>query len=410
MLLSTCVAGPRAVDTLVGPVGPGPADALTRAPEAQVPTRSVPGAARRVTWTVRSHLVDPRDVSGTMEAGSGPVQVNIQLPRHYREHPSRVYPLLVLLHGAGGSSDTWMEKGRLGSAKSLDGVIVVSLEGGTFGMYTDWVAGGEAQWKTLHDEILARVMRELRVAPGRRNRAIAGVSMGGQGALRYASARPDIFGSVAAISPGLPNMRDPQIYATYPIQIGMQAGEPVSYEDTWGPVNGANAVGRNPQDLTANLQHSRVFISSGDGVLCPYESAEMDSPVKSATEVTIAEQVPAYAAAARSSGASVVVSQHCGVHGDWDVWRRDFTKVLDVWDPFRQVPFGPRAWTYITPDPEGRVWGVRYDARQEKATLLTFRRRGPVLEIRGHGEYRLATRRCRLVVTAPVRRDLTGCW
>ena len=62
------------------------------------------------------------------------------LPDGYRDHPRRRYPVLWLLHGANGGTDTWIP-GIKTLAAGLPAVIVMP-DGGKFGMYTDWWNGG----------------------------------------------------------------------------------------------------------------------------------------------------------------------------------------------------------------------------------------------------------------------------
>ena len=52
----------------------------------------------------------------------------------------------------------------------------------------------------LH-EFLPSIEKKYSIRKDRKNRAISGVSMGGYGALRFAFAHPELFGSVSAQSP-----------------------------------------------------------------------------------------------------------------------------------------------------------------------------------------------------------------
>src|SRR5262249_4200507 len=136
--------------------------------------------------------------------------------------------------------------------------ILVMPEGGVFGMYTDWYndgAFGSPQWATYQlDHVRGEIEKRFRVLPGRRWHAIAGISMGGQGALRFASLLPGYFGSVAGWSPALPDMQAPETVAGLSLLTG------VDYEQIFGPPDGAYAAGMSPQVLAPNLAHTRVYL------------------------------------------------------------------------------------------------------------------------------------------------------
>ena len=102
---------------------------------------------------------------------------------------------------------SWTRSGdaeRLTAAKPL---IVVMPDGGRGGWYTNWYRGGRAarrRWETYHvDQLLRLVDRRFRTVAARRGRAIAGLSMGGFGALSYAARHPDRFAAAASFSGGV---------------------------------------------------------------------------------------------------------------------------------------------------------------------------------------------------------------
>jgi enterochelin esterase family protein len=62
--------------------------------------------------------------------------------------------------------------------------------------------------RTLIDEIIPAVERDYNVAKGRANRAIAGLSMGGQESLTLGLTHPELFAWVGSMSAGLPQKAD----------------------------------------------------------------------------------------------------------------------------------------------------------------------------------------------------------
>ena len=100
-------------------------------------------------------------------------------------------------------------------------------DGGKFGMYTDWWNGGrrgDPAWATYHLKVLRRTIeRRYRIRPGRRWHAIGGISMGGQGTLRYAAMLPGYFGSAVGFSAAFPDTQSPVAVAGLPRSRGRTA-------------------------------------------------------------------------------------------------------------------------------------------------------------------------------------------
>ena len=232
-----------------------------------------PATATLETFALPSPLIDPATPGGKLEAGRTSPRVHVLLPPGYAEHPDRRYPVLWLLHGANGGTDTWIP-GITKLAPGFPGIIVMP-DGGLFGMYTDWwnggVRGGPA-WATFHLQVLRQAIEErYRIRPERRWHAIGGISMGGQGALRYAAMLPGYFGSVATFSAALPDMQ--AVEAQGGIGLIALAGQSygATYEQIYGPATGEFAEGYNPRALVPNLEHTRIYLTSGWGIACPQD-------------------------------------------------------------------------------------------------------------------------------------------
>jgi S-formylglutathione hydrolase FrmB len=109
------------------------------------------------------------------------------------------FPVIILLHGAWDSAAAWeRELGRetlLALADRL-AVILALPEGASFGWYLD---GLETAMETF---LLADFLPELlkKSAVDKSRLAVAGLSMGGHGALTLALKRPDLFQAAAALS------------------------------------------------------------------------------------------------------------------------------------------------------------------------------------------------------------------
>ncbi len=366
------------VATVLGALVPESTQPRATAHDQAVPTLE--------TFELPSELVDPSMIGGTLEDRRLVPKVHVLLPAGYGDEPSRRYPVLWLLHGANGGTDTWIP----GITELLAGLpaIIVMPDGGTFGMYTDWWNGGARggpAWATYHLEVVRQVIHDrYRIRPERRWHAIGGISMGGQGALRYAALLPGYFGSVAAFSAAFPDMQSMQAEGGISLLAAIGATYGATYDDVWGPSGGAYAEGNSPQALTVNLRHTRVYLTSGVGVPCQQDpinpaSIALDTITESALH---AHQAP-FAASLRDVGADVTARSTCGVH-TFGVWDRAIPAARE-WGFFDEVPQAPEQWIYRTVATSGEMWGLRFRFTAPPATVVRFERTGEVLTGVGRG-------------------------
>ncbi len=106
---------------------------------------------------------------------------------------------LYLLHGLSDDHTIWMRRTSIERYASDYGIAVIMPDGGR-GFYTDALYG-ERRWTAIAEE-LPRVCREFfRLSDAREDNAVAGLSMGGYGALKLALRCPARFFGAAALSP-----------------------------------------------------------------------------------------------------------------------------------------------------------------------------------------------------------------
>jgi S-formylglutathione hydrolase FrmB len=128
------------------------------------------------------------------------------LPPGYQESDRR-YPVLYMLHGAAGGAGEWLEIGLHSAADTLwqeraDGDFIIVLpEGDTFSYYLNHTNNGPRYGDYLSYDIVEEIDTNFRTLPTAPFRAIGGLSMGGDGALRLGLTYPSIFGVVGAHSP-----------------------------------------------------------------------------------------------------------------------------------------------------------------------------------------------------------------
>lgn len=175
---------------------------------AQVDAAEPASQARLLEATITTSAVF-RSTNGF--PGNVPIKVRILLPADY-DPSGRAYPTLYLLHGGGADWRQWSDPAQGNVESLLAGTpfrgIVVMPEGGWSGWYSDWQGntdgGFRPQWETFHVNQLVRwVDANFNTVERRSGRAVAGVSMGGYGALRYAGRFGQTFGAVGALSAGI---------------------------------------------------------------------------------------------------------------------------------------------------------------------------------------------------------------
>lgn len=155
------------------------------------------------------------------------------LPPGYAESYQR-YPVLYMLHGVAGDSSEWQSIGLLEAADRMiqDGEIAPMLIVLPNGGANYWVNHADgARWGDyLANDVVTSVDREYRTLPDRADRAIGGLSMGGEGALRMAMLNPDLFGIAAAHSPSLRTAYDqlaPELQTLYGTEEQWRAASPI---------------------------------------------------------------------------------------------------------------------------------------------------------------------------------------
>ncbi|MFZ3468197.1 alpha/beta hydrolase [Streptomyces sp. 4.24] len=132
---------------------------------------------------------------------AGKHHIKIILPSGYHDAPTRRYPVLYFLHG---SPDDPIQQNYPALTTSTE-MITVIPDGGARGWYANWLnqrtAAGVQNWENFHlKQVIPFIDANLRTIAAKKARAVAGVSMGGFGALHYAQVRPDLFSQTASLS------------------------------------------------------------------------------------------------------------------------------------------------------------------------------------------------------------------
>jgi S-formylglutathione hydrolase FrmB len=137
-----------------------------------------------------------------------PVSYCIILPPSFDAEKTRQFSVLYFLHGLGDNEQSFIHTGAwnltedLLSTGDIKEFLIVTPNGGA-SFYINSKDGKVRYEDFLLQEFFPFNEKRYRVKPGRGQRAIAGISMGGYGALHLALSHPLLFSSVGAHSAAL---------------------------------------------------------------------------------------------------------------------------------------------------------------------------------------------------------------
>lgn len=116
----------------------------------------------------------------------------VLLPPNF-ESSTEKYPVLILLHGLFGSCDNWLELTKIADYAAGRNLVLVMPEGGN-GWYTDSEGVADERYESYFtNELVPEIERRFPVLLDRESRGIAGLSMGGYGAFKFALRQPEKY-------------------------------------------------------------------------------------------------------------------------------------------------------------------------------------------------------------------------
>ncbi|MCA2220894.1 alpha/beta hydrolase-fold protein [Nonomuraea aurantiaca] len=331
---------------------------------------AVPGEAR-----VRA------DRTGTITAAAAPsaalgenIAYNLYLPYGYAKGADR-YPVLYLLHGRGDTMQAWTRvKDTLDAmirTRRIPPLIAVmpdapwSERGSWYvdSRYTGSDLPGRPVETALTRDLVAHVDATYRTAPIRQARMVGGYSMGGSGALRFALAHQDLFGSAIVLSPAVYTPLPPGDSSTRDYGAYGQGGEKFA-DAVYRELNYPALLPKLDQDLPV-----RLFVAVGDD-----EYANPD-PADAQHDLDF-ESAALYNAARRSPAVSAQLRVLDGGH-DWTVWAPAFEQAMAELGPGLSVtpPAGLPAPLYGT---AAQDWAGGVAAHADGSLTTGFAASGPV--------------------------------
>jgi putative tributyrin esterase len=125
---------------------------------------------------------------------------NVVLPDNYDTSRTTRFPVLYLLHGLTGHYSDWVSRTNIADYASDHRIIVVMPEGND-GWYTDSAISASDKYESyILQELIPDVQQRYRTIEARYGRGIAGLSMGGYGAIKFGLKSPQMFVFAASMS------------------------------------------------------------------------------------------------------------------------------------------------------------------------------------------------------------------
>jgi S-formylglutathione hydrolase FrmB len=327
----------------------------------------------------------------------GVTHVNVLLPVHYRAASAQRYPVLYLLHGALSSYADWASTAKAGGVaqggdvESLVGdlpIIVVMPDDSPSGSYTDWYgisardaaanpAPAAPAWETYDiNELIPWVDATFSAQDRASGRAIAGLSSGGGGAAKYATAHPGLFGFVGTFSGAVDNnLIDATINWYTESNILDGSGSPDQHCTFGDPftTDAQNQVyqwfDNDPTYEASNLDGVKLFVASGNGT--PTSADAPTNPglvgILGLVELVVDDMSHHFVAAVHSAGLGANVTTDFygnGIHA-WYYWQHDLTSFLNWLRPqLNRPPVRLTSFSFRTARSTSSAWGwtFHYDS------------------------------------------------
>ena len=208
-------------------------------------------------------------------------RLTVYTPYGYEANTKTKYPVLYLLHGAGGDEEAWSSMGRAAQildnliAKGLAKPMIVVMPNGnpnqqaaqTMGLPTTQVnfrdpSMANAYVRSLVEEIVPFIEKNYRVVAKKSHRAIAGLSMGGGHTIAASGMYPHLFNYICPLSMGA--QRTPELDAQ------LQGIKKAGYKLYWLACGNTDFLFQNANELdaalTANGLEHTYFVSEGGHV------------------------------------------------------------------------------------------------------------------------------------------------
>lgn len=334
---------------------------------------------RLIEITFENPLIDPPLSQAT---------VRVLLPTDYHES-DKTYPTVYLFHGRTGAGEEWTtlasgsqaedddspSEGEVGPLQNYTEdaeMVFVMPDAGFAGYYSDWFNNGSfgsPRWETFHvHQLIPFIEDNFRVRRERGGRVVAGLSMGGFGALKYGARYPDLFAGVYSFSGAPRNIEEAKSEAEsgeldiYQLRAW---GDPREHETRW--------AGNNPTQLVENYENIRLYLAIGEGV--PGGPAPTDDNESLlSTEQSLYQENERLVEELDDADIDYTYETFEQRAHNWWWWHNDLKRVLpDMAETFEEDSPAPSEFTYQSIEPKFDIWGwdvTREDLDYETAEFV----------------------------------------
>ena len=200
------------------------------------------------------------------------VKYSIYLPPNY-ESSTQTYPVIYLLHGYGGDNNSWIKRGNINEytdkaiANNTIPAVIIVMPNGDSSWYINSNDSKVKYEDFFINEFIPAIEKTYRAKAEKKYRAIAGLSMGGYGALLYTLKHPNVFSAVAALSAAIVSDND---YMNMPVLqwnhffnkiYGVELKGKERLNETWNTNSILKIVENKPAE---ELKTTQYWIDCGD--------------------------------------------------------------------------------------------------------------------------------------------------
>lgn len=294
----------------------------------------------------------------------GDTPVTVLLPANYASSPKKRYPVLYLLDGCCNSYNTWINEEGVDAMTAKLGVIVVMAASGEAGFFMNWYNEGHfgpPEWETYYiDQLLPWIDAHYRTTGAKRGRALAGMSMGGFGAMSLAAQYPNLFSAAASFS-GLVNLDAAGGWTIVDVLTPLE-GNTVDGNAIFGNhiTQSIREIGANPYDLAENLRGLTLVIRSGNGLPGGPLGYGSGIPGLDPLEVNVGTESLEFHQKLDSLGIANVYDNYGAGNHSAPYWERDLSETLpEIMASFAHPPtVRPVTYTSIQPSYSAYGWNV----------------------------------------------------
>lgn len=250
-----------------------------------------------------------RETLAAASLGGKPLPYRVWLPTDYAMS-TRQYPVLYLLHGLTGDENDWWARSRLAEYAARYELIII-----TPGVGDSWYANSATNEQARYEDAIIKdlipsVDSRYRTVAAREGRAIAGLSMGGLGAIKFALRYPQMFVFAGSFSGAF----DVPLTAT----LGKKPSARMLNE-LRAVFGGPNSRTRRDNDVYALLKQP---LPAGASVPYLYVSTGKSDPLPQ-----VSDSNPRFAEALRTSKLKYEYNERPGTH-DWRFWDSEIEIML----------------------------------------------------------------------------------